>query len=69
MVNYVTKNAAPRNVYFTKMRQGNFKLNYVKNMFKGSGAFVDAKTNDFDCLIVDEAHRLKSKIGMFHELR
>lgn len=68
MVNYVTKNAAPRNVYFTKMRQGNFKLNYVKNMFKGSGAFVDAKTNDFDCLIVDEAHRLNQKSGMFMNL-
>ncbi len=68
MVNYVTKNAAPRNVYFTKMRQGNFKLNYVKNLFKGSGAFVDSNRNDFDCLIVDEAHRLNEKSGMFMNL-
>ena len=30
MVNYVTKNAAPRNVYFSKLRNGKFKLNYVK---------------------------------------
>lgn len=68
MVNYVTKNSAPRNVYFTKMRQGNFKLNYVKNLFKGSGAFVDSNKNDFDCLIVDEAHRLNEKSGMFMNL-
>jgi hypothetical protein len=27
MVNYVTKNAAPRNVYFNKMRQGHYNLN------------------------------------------
>ena len=68
MVNYVTKNAAPRNVYFSKMRQGNFKLNYVKNLFKGSGAYVESKKNDFDCLIVDEAHRLNKKSGMFMNL-
>ncbi|MDI6453541.1 DUF2075 domain-containing protein [Peloplasma aerotolerans] len=68
MVNYVTKNAAPRNVYFSKMRQGKFKLNYVKNLFKGSGAYVASKKNDFDCLIVDEAHRLNEKSGMFANL-
>jgi len=68
MVNYVTKNAAPRNVYFSKMRRGNFKLNYVKNLFKGSGAYVDSKKNDYDCLIVDEAHRLNKKSGMFMNL-
>lgn len=68
LVNYVTKNAAPRNVYFSKMRQGNFKLNYVKNLFKGSGAYVETKQNEFDCLIVDEAHRLNQKSGMFQNL-
>lgn len=68
MVNYVTKNAAPRNVYFEKMREGNYKLNYVKNMFKGSGAYVDSKPNEFDCLVVDEAHRLNEKSGLFMNL-
>lgn len=65
MVNYVTKNAAPRYVYFAKLREGNFRLNYVSNLFKGSGAYVSSKKNDFDCLIVDEAHRLNEKSGMF----
>lgn len=68
LVNYVTKNAAPRNVYFEKMKQGKYKLNYVKNLFKGSGSYIDAKTNEFDCLIVDEAHRLNQKSGMFMNL-
>jgi uncharacterized protein len=67
-VNYVTKNAAPRNVYFSKLRQGKYKLEYIKNLFKGSGAFVESKLNDFDCLIVDEAHRLNQKSGMFMNL-
>lgn len=68
LVNYVTKNAAPRNVYFEKMKQGKYKLNYVKNLFKGSGSYIDAKANEFDCLIVDEAHRLNQKSGMFMNL-
>ncbi len=68
MVNYVTKNAAPRNVYFAKMRQGNYKLNYVKNLFKGSGSYISTKNNQFDCLVVDEAHRLNQKSGLFMNL-
>jgi DUF2075 family protein len=64
-VNYVTKNAAPRNVFFEKLKQGNFKLNYVKFLFKGSGSYVDCPKNQFDCLIVDEAHRLNAKSGMY----
>lgn len=68
LVNYVTKNAAPRNVYFEKMKQGKYKLNYVKNLFKGSGSYIDAKANEFDFLIVDEAHRLNQKSGMFMNL-
>ncbi len=64
-VNYVTKNAAPRNVYFAKMMQGNYKQSYVKNLFKGSGAFIDSKKNDYDCIVIDEAHRLNERSGLF----
>ncbi len=66
--NYVTKNAAPRNVYFEKLKQNKFKLNYIKSLFKGSGSFIDVPNNYFDCLIADEAHRLNSKSGMFQNL-
>lgn len=65
---YVTKNAAPRNVYFSMLRRNQFKLNYIRTLFKGSGAFVDSKENEFDCLLVDEAHRLNEKSGMYQHL-
>ena len=68
MVNYVTKNAAPRNVFFSKLRRENYKLNYIKNLFKGSGAYVNSRKNEFDLLIVDEAHRLNKKSGLFSNL-
>lgn len=65
VVNYVTKNAAPRNVYFEKLKQGKALNNFVKNLFKSSGTYCDCESNVFDCLIVDEAHRLNEKSGMF----
>jgi len=68
LVNYVTKNAAPRNVYFQKLRQEKYKLSYVKNLFKSSGAYVNTKKNTYDCLLVDEAHRLNEKSGLFANL-
>jgi DUF2075 family protein/DNA replication protein DnaC len=65
IVHYVTKNAAPRNVYFDKLRGENYKWSYIKNLFKSSGQYVDSKYNSIDCILVDEAHRLNEKSGMF----
>ena len=65
---YVTKNAAPRNVYFEELKKNNYKLAYVKNLFKSSGSYIDAKPNEFACLLVDEAHRLNEKSGIFANL-
>ncbi|MBC5721596.1 DUF2075 domain-containing protein [Flintibacter sp. NSJ-23] len=62
---YVTKNAAPRNVYFKELRQEQYTLEYIKNLFKGSGSYVNCPKNAFDCLIADEAHRLNEKSGMY----
>jgi DUF2075 family protein len=62
---YVSKNAAPRNVYFEKMRGGNLSQGYVKNLLKGSGSFVDSKANSFDVILADESHRLNEKSGIF----
>ena len=64
---YVTKNAAPRNVYATKL-SGDFRKTRINNLFKGSGSFVESSENEFDVLIVDEAHRLNAKSGMFQNL-
>ena len=64
---YVTKNAAPRAVFRDKLK-GSFKMTYINNLFQGSGQFTDAEMNEVDVLIVDEAHRLNAKSGMFQNL-
>ncbi|EMT52643.1 DEAD/DEAH box helicase [Brevibacillus borstelensis AK1] len=61
---YVTKNSAPREVY-AKHLQKNYKKSYIHNLFKSSGVFHEALPNEFDALIVDEAHRLNEKSGLF----
>jgi len=66
--NYVTKNAAPRNVYFELLRKQSYRLNYVRSLFRGSGSYVDAPLNGIDCLVVDEAHRLQMKSGMYQNM-
>jgi len=64
-VEYVSKNAAPRNVFTTQLIRNQYSKRYVDNLFKGSGSFVGCKPNLFDCLLVDEAHRLNEKSGLF----
>ena len=61
---YVTKNSAPRAVYQSKLR-GSFTQDRISNLFKNSGSFVDCDSDTFDVLVVDEAHRLNEKSGMF----
>ena len=55
---YVTPNAAPRAVFEVKLKSA-FKGGEIKELFSGSGNFTGTEANDFDVLIVDEAHRLK----------
>lgn len=57
---YVTKNNAPRNVFEYKLK-GDFKQKFISHLFKSSGSFVNSDLNDINCLIVDEAHRLRKK--------
>lgn len=64
---YVTKNAAPRAVFESKLT-GSFKKTQISNMFSGSGAFTDSDKDDFGALIVDEAHRLNEKSGLYGNL-
>jgi len=64
---YVTKNAAPRAVFERKLT-GTIKKTAISNLFSGSGAFTKTSENDFDALIVDEAHRLNEKSGLFGNL-
>ena len=62
---YVTKNSAPRNVFYKKLRGTHYTQSYIKNLFKGSGSFIRSEENEFDVLIVDEAHRLNEKSGLY----
>ena len=64
---YVTKNSAPRQVYEKKLT-GTFKKTEISNFFSGSGSFTNTQANTFDALIVDEAHRLNEKSGMFQNM-
>jgi DUF2075 family protein len=64
---YVSKNAAPREVYQAKLT-GTITKTKFSNMFTGSGSFVNATANCFDFLIVDEAHRLNEKSGLYGNL-
>lgn len=66
--NYVTKNSAPRAAFSKNLISGKYKLQYLKGLFRGSGSYYDVKPNTFDCLIVDEAHRLKLKSGFMSNL-
>lgn len=65
LVQYVSKNSAPREVYKQKLK-GNFKKASVDNMFKGSGNYTQIENNMIHTLLVDEAHRMNEKSGMFH---
>ncbi len=62
-VQYTSKNSAPRNVYEKKLT--GHKKSRIKNMFKGSGSYVESESNEVDTILCDEAHRLNEKSGMF----
>jgi DUF2075 family protein len=64
---YVSKNAAPRAVFEAKLT-GTFKKTRIANLFRGSGGYVDNQANQFDVLLVDEAHRLNEKSGLYGNL-
>lgn len=64
---YISKNAAPRAVYAQKLR-GHRRNVEISGMFGGSGAFVGAEPDAFDALVVDEAHRLNEKSGLYGNL-
>lgn len=67
LVQYVTKNAAPRAVYQSKLT-GTLKKSRFNALFQGSGTYHSTPPNTFDVLVVDEAHRLNAKSGMFQNI-
>ncbi len=66
-VRYVTKNAAPRNVYLEKLRSGK-QSGGLKGLLVSSDSFHSHVGDPFDVLLVDEAHRLVHKSGVYRNL-
>ncbi|WP_430789693.1 DNA/RNA helicase domain-containing protein [Virgibacillus flavescens] len=64
MTLYVSKNSAPREVYASKLK-GTITKTEIDNLFKGSGSFTKSELNEFDVIVVDEAHRLNEKSGFY----
>lgn len=67
LTKYVTKNSAPRTV-FESVLAGTHRKSQISNLFTGSGAFTGTEPNVFDALVVDEAHRLNEKSGLYGNL-
>ncbi|MCF7761147.1 MAG: DUF2075 domain-containing protein [Cephaloticoccus sp.] len=67
VVQYVTKNSAPRAVYESKLT-GSFRKSRISNLFVSSGNFTETAANTFQALLVDEAHRLNAKSGLLSNL-
>ena len=68
VVQYVSKNSAPRNVYSRLLRAHKRTKAYIDNLFRGSGNYFDLPRDSFDALLVDEAHRLNEKSGLYGNL-
>jgi DUF2075 family protein len=64
---YVTKNSAPRAVFESKLTK-TLKKTEISNLFTGSGSFAHSHVDSFDALIVDEAHRLNEKSGIYKNI-
>lgn len=67
LAKYVTRNAAPRKV-FESVLTGTHKKTQISNLFGGAWDYVESRANVFDALIVDEAHRLNEKSGLYGNL-
>lgn len=62
---YVTKNSAPREAYLKLLSQSDLKKEInIKQLFRSPFGLSSSPSNFYDCLIIDEAHRLvKSMYG------
>ncbi|MFA6874875.1 MAG: DNA/RNA helicase domain-containing protein, partial [Bacilli bacterium] len=62
---YVSSNYTPRTYYGEVLTDGDFRKNAVQELFKTPAAFAKARDKDYDCIIVDEAHRMYTwKFGL-----
>lgn len=64
VASYVSKNSAPRDVYKALLAKGHTKKK-LDTLFRGSGQFMNPILDAYDVLLVDEAHRLNQKSGLY----
>ena len=64
---YVTKNSAPREAYLKLLTKSDLKKEInIKQLFRSPFGLCKTPTNFYDCLIIDESHRLvKQMYGDF----
>ena len=64
---YVTKNSAPREAYLKLLSKSDLKKEVnIKQLFRSPFGLCKTPSNFYDCLIIDEAHRLvKQMYGDF----
>ena len=62
---YVTKTTAPRATFSTHLIKGKHTLGFLKGLFKGAGDIYKLDANTYDCMLVDEAHRLANRSGLY----
>lgn len=64
---YATANSAPRILYTDELIENDYKKNAIKNLFKHPMVLNGCGENTYDCVLVDEAHRVfdyKTGIGL-----
>lgn len=61
---YMTKNAAPREVFKIKLVEGHKTQKYISELLKSPVSLENSdRENIYPCLLVDEAHRLTTRYG------
>ncbi len=54
---YCTTNFTPRTLMKELLVDGNYKKNAIENLFKTIASFSRCREFDYDCILMDEAHR------------
>lgn len=54
---YCTASFTPKTVFSEDLIGNDFRKSAIKELFKGIGQFSKCKSLDYDCILVDEAHR------------
>lgn len=65
---YVSKNSAPRAVFMDKLGKTRHTKAKLASLFSGPDRFIDKASDTYDVAMIDEAHRLTEKGGLYGNL-